>query len=58
MKNILTIANELKINKVCIDGHIKDIRQLDKSPFMIIPKHTDIQDNTIFHEPILYCYSN
>ena len=29
-KTIMQIATEKHINKVCIDGMIKDIRQLDK----------------------------
>ena len=58
MKNILTIANELKVNKVCVNGHLKDIRQYNKIPFMVIPSKFDIQKETIFYEPILYCYTN
>ena len=56
MYNILTIAKQLKVNKVCIDGHIMDIRQLDKRPFLVIPKWFDVQSETIFNEPILYFY--
>ena len=34
-KTIMQIATEKHINKVCIDGMIKDIRQLDKKPFEV-----------------------
>ena len=57
MNNILTLAKELNVNKICIDGQLKDIRQLDKNPLMIIPLKFDLQKNTIFHEPILHCYT-
>ena len=56
MDNILTIATELKVNKVCIDGYIMDIRQLDKRPFLVVPQWTDMQSQTIFNEPILYSF--
>lgn len=57
MNNILTLAKELKVNKICIDGHLKDIRQFNKNPFMIIPLKINLQKETIFYEPILYCYT-
>lgn len=53
---ILEIAIENGINKVCINGEVKDIRQLDKSPFKIIPERYEIMKNTIYNEPMLFCY--
>ena len=38
MKTILELAKENNINKVCIDGDICDIRQLNKQPFKVVPK--------------------
>lgn len=38
MKSILELAKENNINKVCIDGDICDIRQLNKQPFKVVPK--------------------
>lgn len=58
MKTIKQIANENKINKVCIDGMIMDIRQLDQNPFKVIPLKYEIMENTIFNEGILFCWSN
>lgn len=55
-KTVFQIAKDNNINKVCIDGVIKDIRQLDESSFNIIPSHTEIMKDTIYNEPILFCY--
>lgn len=55
--SIFEIASTNKINKVCIDGHIKDIRQYDKSSFNTIPKRWEIVRNTIYHVPILFCWN-
>ena len=57
MKTILELAKENNINKVCIDCDICDIRQLDKQPFKVVPKKTDIMKNTIFNEPILFAWT-
>ena len=54
MKTILDLAKENNINKVCIDGLIYDIRQVNKQLFNIVPLKIDILNNTIFNEPILY----
>ena len=54
MKTILDLAKENNINKVCIDGKICDIRQLNKQPFKVVPRETDIMKNTIFNEPMLF----
>lgn len=55
-KTIMQIATEKHINKVCINGDLKDIRQLDKTPFDIIPDHYEVMKDTIFNEPMLFCY--
>ena len=55
-KTIMQIATEKHINKVCIDGMIKDIRQLDKTLFEIIPKRYEVINDSIFNEPMLFCY--
>ena len=52
----MQIATEKHINKVCIDGMVKDIRQLDKKPFEVIPEHVEVVENTIYNEAILFCY--
>ena len=57
MKTILELAKENNINKVCIDGDICDIRQLNKQPFKVVPKKTDIMKNTIFNEPMLFAWT-
>ena len=55
-KTIIQIATEKHINKVCINGNLKDIRQLDKKPFEVIPKRAEVMENSIYNEPILFCY--
>lgn len=55
-KTIGQIATKKHINKVCINGNIKDIRQLDKNPFDVIPERVEVMENTIYNEPILFCY--
>ena len=55
-KTIIQIATEKHINKVCIDGIVKDIRQLDKKPFEVIPERVEVMENSIYNEPILFCY--
>lgn len=55
-KTILQIAMEKHINKVCINGMVKDIRQLDKNPFTVIPERAEVIENSIYNEPILFCY--
>lgn len=55
-KTIMQIATEKHINKVCINGNLKDIRQLDKKPFEVIPERVEVVENTIYNEPILFCY--
>ena len=57
MKTILELAKENNINKVCIDGVIYDIRQLNKQPFKVVPRETDIMKNTIFNEPMLFAWT-
>ena len=52
----MQIAMEKHINKVCIDGNLKDIRQLDKKPFDVIPERVEVMKNSIYNEPILFCY--
>lgn len=48
-------SNEIK--KVRIDGSIKDIWQLDKTHFKMIPKRWEIMKNTIYNESILFCWN-
>ena len=55
-KTIIQIATEKHINKVGINGNIKDIRQWDKKPFEVIPERVEVMENTIYNEPILFCY--
>ena len=57
MKTILELAKENNINKVCIDGDICDISQLNKQPFKVVPIKTDIMKNTIFNEPMLFAWT-
>ena len=57
-KTIMQIATEKHINKVCINGELKDIRQLDKTLFEIIPKRYEVINDSIFNEPMLFCYQN
>ena len=57
MKTILELSKENHINKVCIDGEICDIRQLNKQPFKVVPRETDIMKNTIFNEPMLFAWT-
>ena len=58
MKTILELVKENNINKVCINGYIYDIRQLNKQPFMVIPIKIDIMKNTIFNQPMLFVWTN
>ena len=55
-KTIMQIATENGINKVCINGMIKDIRQLDKSPFETIPERAEVTKNSIYNETMLFCW--
>ena len=55
-KTIMQIATEKHINKVCIYGIVRDSRQLDKKPFTAIPEHVEVMKNSIYNEPILFCY--
>ena len=57
MKTILDLAKENNINKVCIDSKICDIRQLNKQPFKVVPRKTNIMKNTIFNEPMLFAWT-
>ena len=57
IKTILELAKENNINKVCIDGVYYDIRQLNKQPFKVVPRETDIMKNTIFNEPMLFAWT-
>ena len=57
MKTILKLAKENNINKVCIDGKVYDIRQLNKQPFKVAPIKIDIMKNTIFYEPMLFAWT-
>ena len=57
MKTILDLAKENNINKICIDGKICDIRQLNKQSFKVVPRKTDIMKNTIFNEPMLFAWT-
>ena len=56
IKNIKQIAKEKDIIKVCVNGIIMDIRQLDQTPFNTIPNHIEIMKNSMYNEPILFCY--
>lgn len=55
-RTIIEIATEKHINKICINGKLMDIRQMDKTPFYIIPERYDIMKDTIFNEAMLLCY--
>ena len=55
-KTIMQIATEKGINKVCIDGMVNDVRQLDKEPFNVIPEQVEVLENSIYNEPMLFCY--
>ena len=55
-KTIIQIATEKHINKVCINGMVKDIRQLDQKTFTAIPERVEVMKNSIYNEPILFCY--
>ena len=55
-KTIIQIATEKHINKVCINGNIKAIRKLAKKPFTAIPERVEVMKNSIYNEPILFCY--
>ena len=57
MKTILELAKKNNINKVCIDGLICDIRQLNQQPFKVVPKKANIIKNTIFNEPMLFVWT-
>ena len=57
MKTILELSKENNINKVCIDGYICDIRQLNKQLFNVVPIKTDIMKNTIFNESMLFAWT-
>ena len=52
-KTIMQIATEKGINKVCINGIVQDIRQLDKKPFEVIPERIEVMENSIYNEPML-----
>lgn len=54
-KTIMQIAIEKGINKVCINGMVYDIRQMDKKPFMAIPERVEVMENTIYNEAMLFC---
>lgn len=53
----MQLAKENRVNKVCINGYVKDIRQFDKTPFNIIPNRYEIVKNTIYNEGILFCWN-
>lgn len=55
-KTIMQIAMEKGINKVCINGIVQDIRQLDKKPFEAIPERVEVMENSIYNEAMLFCY--
>ena len=55
-KTIMQITTEKHINKVCVNGNIMDIRQLNKKPFEAIPERVEVMENSIYNEPILFCY--
>ena len=55
-KTIMQIAKEKCINKVCINGRVHDIRQLDKKPFEAIPECIEVMENSIYNESMLFCY--
>lgn len=55
-KTIMQIATEKGINKVCINGMVKDVRQMDKKPFEAIPESAEVMENTIYNEAMLFCY--
>lgn len=54
MKTVMEIAKSERINKVCVDGHIGDIRQYDKTPFDKSVKSYEIIDS-IYNEKMLIC---
>lgn len=56
MKTIMQLAKENQINKICINGQVKDIRQLDKTPFNVIPKKYETMENTIYNEGMIFCW--
>lgn len=55
-KTIMQMATENRINKVCINGIVKDIRQFDKSPFKEIPERAEVMKNSIYNESMLFCW--
>ena len=55
-KTIMQIATEKGINKVCINGIVQDIRQLDKKLFEVIPERIEVMENSIYNEAMLFCY--
>lgn len=55
-KTIMQIAAEKGISKVCINGMVKDVRQLDKKPFTVIPEQVEVLEDSIYNEPMLFCY--
>lgn len=57
MKTILELAKENNINKVCIDGVVYDIRQVNKQLFNLVPLEIDILNSTIFNEAMLFVYT-
>lgn len=54
MKTVMEIAKSERINKVCIDGYVGDIRQYDKTPFNKRVKNYEIIDS-IYNEKMLIC---
>ena len=52
-KTIMQIATEKHINKVYIDGMVKDIRQLDKKPFTAIPERVEVM-KTVYTMNLFY----
>lgn len=53
----MQLAKENQINKVCINGQVKDVRRLDKTPFNVIPKKYEFIENTIYNEIMIFCWT-
>lgn len=54
MKTVMEVAKSERINKICVDGHVGDIRQYDKTPFDKSVNSYEIIDS-IYNEKMLIC---
>ena len=50
----MEVAKSERINKICVDGHVGDIRQYDKTPFNKKVKNYEVIDS-IYNEKMLIC---